>query len=113
MGLLFHVEPFRVVQQQNQKECLIHALDFQCKFVVLEYLFSRKYERINRKLFYNCKSGGIRATQPQFMPQVSKIEKPKPKLNMNLMRANRISDIDRLRKAYASESRAYVHGDTM
>ena len=47
------------------------------------------------------------------MPQVSKIVKPKPKLNMNLMRENRISDIDGLRKAYASESDAYVHEDTM
>ena len=29
------------------------------------------------------------------------------------MRVNRISDIDGLRKAYASESGAYVHEDTM
>ena len=32
---------------------------------------------------------------------------------MNLMRVNRMSDIDGLRKAYASESGAYVHEDTM
>ena len=64
-------------------------------------------------MFYNCKSGGIRATQPEFMPQVSKIDKPKPKLNINLMKVKRISDIDGLRKAYASESGAYVHEEPM
>ena len=68
---------------------------------------------INRKYLYNYKSGGIRATEPQYMPQVAKVDKAKPKLNMNLMRDFNISDIEVLRRAYASDSGAYVHGDRM
>ena len=68
---------------------------------------------INRKYLYNYKSGGIRATEPQYMPQVAKVDKAKPKLNMNLMRDFNISDIEGLRRAYASDSGAYVHGDRM
>ena len=68
---------------------------------------------INRKHLYNYKSGGIRATEPQFMPQVAKVDKAKPKLNMNLMRDFNISDIEGLKRAYASKSGAYIHGNRM
>ena len=78
---------------------------------------------INRKHLYNYKSGGIRATEPQYMPQVAKVaaspearelrDKAKPKLNMNLMRDFNISDIEGLRRAYASDSGAYIHGNRM
>ena len=47
------------------------------------------------------------------MPQVSKVEKAKPKLNMNLMRDFNISDIEGLKRAYASDSGAYIHGNRM
>ena len=76
-------------------------------------LLYRLYYMINRKYLYNYKSGGIRATEPQYMPQVAKVDKAKPKLNMNLMRDFNISDIEGLRRAYASDSGAYVHGDRM
>ena len=66
---------------------------------------------INRKYLYNSKSGGVRATEPQYMPQFAKVDKPKPKLNMYLMRDFNISDIEGLRRAYASDSRAYIHGN--
>ena len=68
---------------------------------------------INRKYLYNYNSGSVRGTEPQFMPQVSKVEKVKPKLNMNLMRDFNISDIEGLRRAYASDSGAYIHGNRM
>ena len=68
---------------------------------------------INRKYLYNYKSGGVRATAPQFMSQVAKVDKAKPKLNMNLMKDFNISDVEGLRRAYASDSGAYVHGDRM
>ena len=68
---------------------------------------------INRRYLQNYKSGGVRGTEPQFMPQVSKVDKEKPKLNMNPMRSFNISDIEGLRRAYASDAGAYVHGDTM
>ena len=77
---------------------------------------------INRKHLYNYKSGGVRATEreasrsirePQFMPQVAKVDKAKPKLNMNLMRDFNISDIEGLKRAYASKSGAYIHGNRM
>ena len=55
----------------------------------------------------------MRGTEPQFMPQVSKVEKVKPKLNMNLMRDFNISDIEGLKRAYASDSGAYIHGNRM
>ena len=67
-------------------------------------LLYRLYYMINRKYLYNYKSGGIRATEPQYMPQVAKVDKAKPKLNMNLMRDFNISDIEGLRRAYASDS---------
>ena len=47
------------------------------------------------------------------MPQVSKVEKVKPKRNMNLMRDLNISDIEGLKRAYASDSGAYIHGNRM
>ena len=68
---------------------------------------------INRKYLYNYNSGSVRGTEPQFMPQVSKVEKVKPKLNMNLMRDFNISDIEGLKRAYASDSGAYIHGNRM
>ena len=69
---------------------------------------------INRKYLYNYNSGSVRGTEPQFMPQVSKVDKVKPKLNMNLMRDFNISDIEgMLRRAYASDSGAYIHGNRM
>ena len=68
---------------------------------------------INRKYLYNYNSGCVRGTEPQFMPQVSKVEKVKPKLNMNLMRDFNISDIEGLKRAYASDSGAYIHGNRM
>ena len=78
---------------------------------------------INRKYLYNYNSGSVRGTEPQFMPQVSKVDaspearelrdKVKPKLNMNLMRDFNISDIEGLRRAYASDSGAYIHGNRM
>ena len=66
---------------------------------------------INRKYLYNFKSGGVRGTEPQFMPQVAKVDKPK--LNMNLMRGYNISDIDGLKRAYVSDSGAHIHGNRM
>ena len=68
---------------------------------------------INRKYLYNYNSGSVRGTEPQFMPQVSKVEKVKPKLNLNLMRDFNISDIEGLKRAYASDSGAYIHGNRM
>ena len=68
---------------------------------------------INRKYFYNFNSGSVRGTEPQFTPQVSKVEKVKPKLNMNLIRDFNISDIEGLRRTYASDSGAYIHGNRM
>ena len=68
---------------------------------------------MNRKYLYNYNSGSVRGTEPQFMPQVSKVEKVKPKLNMNLMRDFNISDIEGLKRAYASDSGAYIHGNRM
>ena len=68
---------------------------------------------INRKYLYNYNSGSVRGTEPQFMPQVSKVDKAKPKLKMNLMRDFNISDIEGLRRAYASDSGAYIHGNRM
>ena len=66
---------------------------------------------INRKHLYSYKSGGVRSldlttpkggvrgTEPQYMPQVAKVDKAKPKLNMNLMRDFNISDIEGLKRA--------------
>ena len=68
---------------------------------------------INRRYLYNYKFGGVRGTEPQFMPQVSKVDKEKPKLNTNLLRDGNISDIDGLRKAYASKSGTHIHGNRM
>ena len=77
---------------------------------------------INRRYLYNYNSGGVRGTEgeasrimrePQFMPQVAKVNKEKPKLNMNLMRDFNISDIEGLKRAYASKSGAYIHGNRM
>ena len=69
---------------------------------------------INRKYLYNYNSGSVRGTEPQFMPQVRELrDKVKPKLNMNLMRDFNISDIEGLKRAYASDSGAYIHGNRM
>ena len=68
---------------------------------------------INSKHLYNYKSGGVRSSEPQFVPQVSKVHKAKPKLNTNLLRGGHISDIDGLRKAYASKSGTHIHGNRM
>ena len=68
---------------------------------------------INRKYLYNYKSGGVRGTEPQIMPEMPRPKKPEPNINKNLLRNYNISDIEGLRKAYASPSGAYVHGDRM
>ena len=68
---------------------------------------------INRRYLYNYNSGGVKASEPQFMPQVAKVNKEKPKLNMNLMRDFNLSDIEGLKRAYASKSGAYIHGNRM
>ena len=68
---------------------------------------------INRKYLYNYKSGGVRGTEPQIMPEMSRPKKPEPNINKNLLRNYNISDIEGLRKAYASNSGTYIHGNRM
>ena len=55
----------------------------------------------------------MRGTEPQFLPQVSKVEKVKAEVNVNLMGDFNIADSEGLRRACASDSGADIHGNRM